>query len=143
MNGREFTRALGIAVGALAAVGLIPLTACAVASADGDDASPGVDADFISHTDNFGFFSDMVAADPDEHFDAMVFQIPSLGIADVLTSGTDPSDSLGFGATGEGVAGETVNTYLNTMNPALDSTFALPFTDPLGQLFAAFIPFGF
>lgn len=142
MNGRDVTLTLATAAGALAAAGIISLTASAVASADGDDPSP-VDTDFISHTDNFGFFTDTVAADPDDHFDAMVFQIPALGITDVLTSGADPSDSLGLGAAGEGVAGETVNTYLNTMDPALDSTFALPFTDPLAQLFTDFIPFGF
>ena len=52
----------------------------------------------------------------------MILNFPHLGITDVLTSGFDPSDSLaGLGvpgtypAVGEGVAGETVNTLMNSM----------------------------
>lgn len=119
-----------------------------VAHADGDDGSPGADTDFISHTTNFfGLFTDTAAADPDDSFDAMVLQIPSLGITDVSASGTDPSDSLAAlgapGDTGIGVAGMTVNTFVDSMNPALDSTFTIPFTDPLGELWTALVPFGF
>jgi hypothetical protein len=41
------------------------------------------------------------------------------------------------------VAGETVNTFIVPSDPALESTFALPFTDPLADVFTALIPFGF
>jgi hypothetical protein len=50
---------------------------------------------------------------------------------------------VGFGATGIGTAGETVNTFIDSMNPALDSTFVIPFTDPLAQIFTEFLQFGF
>ena len=33
-----------------------------------------------------------------------------------------------------GMAGVTVNTFIDTMNPALDSSFTIPFTDPLAGL---------
>lgn len=106
---------------------------------DGDDGSPGADTDFISHTDAFGPFSNIAAADPDDNeYVATVLQSP-LG-TDILTSGQDPSDSLGFGAAGEGMPGETVNT-LET--PFFDTSFALPFTDALAPIFTEFIPFGF
>jgi hypothetical protein len=62
-----------------------------------------------------------------------------------LTSGADPSDGVGFGASGIGEAGETVNTFIDPSNPALESLFSfeLPFTDPLAQIFTALLPFGF
>jgi hypothetical protein len=100
------------------------------------------DPDFISHTTNFGLFTNTSAADPDDHeFVATVFQSPFA--TDILTSGADPSGSLGFGQTGVGVPGKTVNTLQSPVFPFLDSTFALPFTDPLAPLFTALIPFGF
>ena len=70
----------------------------------------------------------------------MILNIPSLGITDVLTSGNDPSDALaGLGVTlpddtGIGMAGVTVNTFIDSMDPALNSTFTIPFTDPLAGL---------
>ena len=36
--------------------------------------------------------------------------------------------------TGIGMAGVTVNTFVDTMNPALDSSFTIPFADPLAGL---------
>ncbi|HUB58040.1 MAG TPA: hypothetical protein VMB04_23095, partial [Mycobacterium sp.] len=84
--------------------------------------------------------TDIGAADAGENFDGNILSIPSLGITDVLTSGTDPSDSLaGLGVTlpddvGVGMAGVTVNTFVDTMDPALDSSFTIPFTDPLSGL---------
>jgi hypothetical protein len=136
--------ALGTAGGVLAA-GLISLAIGPVAHADGDDLPGAVDADFMTGPfQDFGFFTNQSFADPsDGEFVATVFKIPSMGITDVLTSGADPSDGVGFGATGVGVAGETVNTFTDTMNPALDSTFTLPFTDPLAELFTLLLPFGF
>jgi hypothetical protein len=62
-----------------------------------------------------------------------------------LTSGADPSDGVGFGAAGIGEAGETVNTFIDPSNPALETLFSfeLPFTDPLAQIFTDFLQFGF
>lgn len=140
MSARPITLVLGTAAGALLAAGLIPL-ATAV-SARADDGSPGADTDFISATDKllalFGI-NDIGAADPDDNFEGMILQIPSLGITDVLTSGTDPSDSLAtLGVTlpddiGIGTAGVTVNTFIDP-SLGIDSSFTIPFTDPLAQL---------
>lgn len=122
--------------------GLIAAATIPVAHADGDD-----DTDFLSHTDNFGLFTDTSAADPDDNgFVANVIEGPMVNgqplFTDILTSGADPSDSLGFGATGVGVAGETVNTFIVPSDAALDSTFSLPFTDPLADLFTLLVQLG-
>lgn len=142
MSTRPMTLILGTAAGAFLAAGLIPLATTPVAHADGDDGAPGLDTDFISATDKllalFGV-TDIGAADPSDNFEGMIIQIPGLG-TDVLTSGTDPSDGLaGLGITlpddvGVGTAGVTVNTFVDATNPALDSSFIIPFTDPLAQL---------
>ena len=144
MSARRMTLVLGTAAGAFLAAGLIPLATSPVAHADGEDIQPrGCDPDFISATDPlFALFgvTDIGAADPGDNFEAMILNIPSLGITDVLTSGTDPSDNLAaLGVTlpddmGIGMAGVTVNTFIDTMNPALDSSFTIPFTDPLAGL---------
>ena len=58
----------------------------------------------------------------------------------MLTSGNDPSDLLAaVGVTlpddiGIGMAGVTVNTFIRPMTPGLDSSFTIPFTDPLAEL---------
>jgi hypothetical protein len=97
------------------------------------------DPDFISNTTNFGLFTNTSAADPDDHeFVATVFS--SAFFTDILTSGADPSGSLGFGQAGVGVPGETVNTLIT---PFFDFTFAIPVTDPFAGLFTALIPLGF
>ena len=75
----------------------------------------------------------------------MVINIPSLGISDVLTSGIDPSDHLALVDPGLGLAPDvtagtvdvTVNTFTDTMDPALDSSFTIPFTDPLWDIWVA------
>jgi hypothetical protein len=140
------TLVLSTAAGAFLAAGLVPLATSPVAHAVcAPDDVAGCDPDFINATDPlfklFGI-TDIGAADPDNHFDGMLLHIPSMGITDVLTSGNDPSNALaGLGitlpdATGIGEAGETVNTFIDPSNPALESlfTFELPFTDPLDQL---------
>jgi hypothetical protein len=107
-----------------------------------DDASPASDTDFIRSTMNFGLFSITAAADPDDNeFVAVVFSSPFF--TDVLTSGTDPSGRLGFGAAGIGVGGVTVNTFESPLFPFLDSRLVIPFPDPLAPVFTAFVPFGF
>jgi hypothetical protein len=125
------------------AAGLIPLATSPVAHATCPDDSLGCDPGFISATDPllklFGI-TDIGAADPDDNFEGMILNIPSLGITDVLTSGKDTSDLLaGLGITlpddtGIGEAGVTVNTFVDSMDPALNSTFIIPFEDPLAQL---------
>lgn len=136
------TLVLGTAAGAFLAAGLIPLATSPVAHACTDD-TVGCDPDFISATDPlfklFGI-TDIGAADPDDNFEGMILNIPSMGITDVLTSGKDTSDvlaTLGVSIpddTGIGTAGITVNTFVDTMNPALDSSFTIPFEDPIAQL---------
>ena len=141
MSARPITLVLGTAAGAFVAAGLIPLATSPVAHADPDDVSVGADTDFIHATDPllklFGV-TDVGAADPSDKFDAMVVTIPGTGITDVLTSGTDPSGALAtLGApadTAMGTAGVTVNTFTDTMMPSLDSSFTIPFMDPLDQL---------
>ena len=143
MSARRMTLVLGTAAGALLATGLIPLATAASARADGEDISPAADPGFISATDPLLALlgvTDIGAADPGENFEGMILNIPSLDITDVLTSGADPDDNLALlgvalpDDSGIGMAGVTVNTFVDTMNPALDSSFTIPFTDPLSGL---------
>ena len=145
MSARGFSLVLRAAAGAFLAAGLIPLITAASARADGDDSTPGVDTDFMSGpVQDFGLFTDQSFADPDDsEFVATVIQSQPLGFTDILTSGADPSDGVGFEATGIGVAGETINTFMDPSDPMLDSTIVLPFTDPLAQLFTDLLPLGF
>ena len=142
MSARAMTLVLGTA-GAFLAAGLIPLATSPAAHASCIDDAVGCDPDFISATDPllkmFGI-TEIGAADPDTNFEGMILNIPSLGITDVLTSGKDTSDllaTLGItlpDSTGIGEAGVTVNTFVDTMMPSLDSSFTIPFTDPLAAL---------
>ena len=151
------TLVFGTAAGAFLAAGLTSMATLPVAHADdGTDlaaafaaADPGA---FLPAADPSGFFSatdpllamlgvtDIGAADPSENFEGMILNIPSLGITDVLTSGMDPGDNLAsLGVTlpddvGIGMTGVTVNTFVDSMAPALDSSFTIPFTDPLAGL---------
>jgi hypothetical protein len=135
------TLVLGTAASAFLAAGLTSLATSPVAHACTDDAV-GCDPDFISATDPllklFGI-TDIGAADPDNNFDGMILNIPSLHIEDVLTSGNDPSDLLAtLGVpipddTGIGMAGVSVNTFIDTMT-STDTTTVIPFTDPLAGL---------
>jgi hypothetical protein len=141
MSPRPITLVLGTAAGAFLAAGLIPLATSPFAHACSPDDALGCDTDFISATDKlFALFgvNDVGFADPDDNFVAMTLSIPSLHITDVLTSGADPSDSLAaFGVPDDiagGTAGMTVNTFTDTMDPLLNSTFTIPFTDPLAGL---------
>jgi hypothetical protein len=151
MSHKMLTGLAGAAGGFLAA-GLIPLATSGVAHADDGDAmtigNSAADPGFITATDRLLALigvTDIGADDPSENFEGNILSIPSLGITDVLTSGNDPSDMLaGLGVTlpddtGVGVAGVTVNTFVDTMNPALDSSFTIPFTDPLSGLWEILI----
>jgi hypothetical protein len=133
------------------------LASSAANAGDGDGITianpPGPDPDFLSGPlQNFGLFEVQGFADPDEHFDAAVMTVPSLGITDLLTSGIDPSDHLAIADPGLGLPADvtagtvdvTVNTFQDTMDPALNSlfSFTIPFTDPLTNLWVALLPFG-
>jgi len=148
MSARRMTLVLGTAAGAFLAAGLIPLATAASARADGEDISPAVDPGFISATDPLLALigiTEIGADDPSETFEGNILNIPSLGITDLLTSGAEPDDNLGLlgvalpDDTGLGMAGVTVNTFVDTMNPALDSSFTIPFTDPLSGLWEILI----
>ena len=135
------TLVFGTAAGALLAAGLIPLATAASARADGEDVSPALDPGFISATDPLLAMlgvTDIGAADPGEDFEAMILQIPSLGITDVLTSGDEAANDLAqFGVPddiGLGMANVTVNTFTDTMDPLLNSSFTIPFEDPISGL---------
>jgi hypothetical protein len=147
MSARRMTLVLGTAAGAFLAAGLTSLATLPVAHADDGDgillANPAADPGFISATDPLLAMlgvTDIGAADPGDNFEGMILNLPSLGITDVLTSGADPSDMLaGLGVTlpddtGIGLAGVTVNTFTDSMDTALNSTFTIPFTDPLAGL---------
>lgn len=96
------------------------------------------DPDFISSTHNLGLFSITSAGDPDDNnYVAVVFSTPFF--TNILTSGTDPEDNLGFGAASIGVAGQTVNTF---MSPFLNLSIAIPVTDPFAELFITLIRLG-
>jgi hypothetical protein len=159
MSARRMTLVLGTAAGALLAA-LTPFATIPVVHADQGDAitlagladpadaislaglaDPAAAPGFISATDPllalFGV-TEIGAANPDQDFEAMILQIPSLGITDVLTSGNEATNDLAqFGvadAIGLGTAGITVNTFTDSMDPMLNSTFIIPFEDPLAQL---------
>jgi hypothetical protein len=141
MSARPITLVLGTAAGAFLAAGLIPLATSPVAHAIcGPDDAAGCDPDFIFAQDpllKLLGVTDIGAADPDNSFEGMILNVPSLGFTDVLTSGTDPSGALaGLGApsdTAIGMAGVTVNTFIDP-SLGIDSSFTIPFTDPLAQL---------
>jgi hypothetical protein len=145
MSARRMTLVLGTAAGALLTAGLTSLATLPVAHADDEDgillANPAADPGFISATDPlFALFgvTDIGAANPDQDFEAMILQIPSLGITDVLTSGTETTNDLAqFGVPddiGLGMANVTVNTFTDSMDPLLNSSFTIPFEDPLAGL---------
>jgi hypothetical protein len=142
MSVRRMTCVLGTAAGAFLAAGLIPLASSPAAHAVCVDDKVGCDPDFISATDSllklFGV-TDIGAADPGDNFEGTILNIPALGVTDVLTSGNDPSDLLAdLGVklpddTGIGEAGVTVNTLIDP-SLGIDSSFTIPFTDPLASL---------
>jgi hypothetical protein len=101
------------------------------------DTSPAVDPGFISNTHNFGLFSITTAADPNDNFVAFVLSTPIF--TNILTSGADPEDNLGFGAASIGIAGHTVNTF---MSPFFNFTVDIPIEDPFAELFTALVRLG-
>jgi PPE-repeat protein len=107
-----------------AALGLNPVT----------NPVPG-DPDFGSQVQSFGPVTQTAIADPDDNFfDALIFSSPQF--TDTLTSGFEPTLGLG-------VPGHTINTFQSPVAPFLNSSIALPVTDPIAPLFAALLPLGF
>lgn len=148
MRARRLSLVLGAAAGAFVAAGLIPCATAASAHADGEDISPALDPGFITATDPLLALigvTDIGADFPSEDFEGNILSIPSLGITDVLTSGADPDDNLALlgvalpDDTGIGMTGVTVNTFVDTMNPALDNSFTIPFADPFSGLWEILI----
>lgn len=103
-------------------------------------ATSAADPDFITSTHGFfGLFSVTSAADPDDnHYVAFVLRTPFF--TNVLTSGTDPEDNLGFGAASVGQAGHTVNTFIS---PFLNFSLAIPVEDPFAEFFTSLVRAGF
>jgi hypothetical protein len=117
-----------------------PTAANAPVQTSGAVSTSAVDPDFITSTHGFfGLFSVTSAADPDDnHYVAFVLRTPFF--TNVLTSGTDPEDNLGFGAASIGVAGHTVNTFIS---PFLIFSIGIPVEDPFAELFTELVRLGF
>ncbi|OBG35953.1 hypothetical protein A5673_18710 [Mycobacterium sp. E3198] len=115
----------GLATRLAAALGLSPVT----------NPVPG-DPDFMSQTGGFaGLLSNTSVADPDDNnFVGTTFTSPLFTAA--VTSGAEPT--LGLGA-----PGQTILTFQSPVAPFLNSSLALPVTDPLAPLFTALLPLGF
>ena len=93
------------------------------------------DPDLRSQVTNFGPFAATSLSDPDDHyFELTSVSDPSL-VSDTLTSGFDPT--LGLGA-----PRQTINMIQSPVFPFLNSSFALPVTDPIARLFWALLPLG-
>jgi hypothetical protein len=92
------------------------------------------DPDLGSQVTSFGSATSTSLSDPDDKFfDAVIFSSPQF--TDTLTSGVEPT--LGLGA-----PGQTINTFQSPVLPFLNSSFALPVTDPIARLFWALLPLG-
>jgi len=115
----------GLAGRLAAALGLGPVT----------NPVPG-DPDFMSQTSGFGgLVSNISVADPDDNnFVGTTFASPLFTAA--VTSGAEPM--LGLGA-----PGQTILAFRSPVAPFLNSSIALPVTDPLAPLFTALLPLGF
>ena len=108
-----------------AALGLSPVT----------NPVPG-DPDFMSQITNFGgLFSTTSLADPDDHHFVATNIVSPLFTA-AVTSGFEPTQGLG-------APGQTILTFQSPVAPFLNSSIALPVTDPLAPLFTALLPLGF
>jgi PPE-repeat protein len=93
------------------------------------------DADLMSQTTNFGLFSTTSLADPDDNnFVATTISSPLLTAT--ASSGAEPT--LGLGQ-----PGKTILAFQSPVLPFLNSSIALPVTDPLAPLFTALLPLGF
>jgi hypothetical protein len=150
MSARLMTLVLGTAAGAFLAAGLTSLATSPVANATCEVDVFLMDiCNFDDQITTLGKYTDVAAADPTDHWNAMVLQGP--GFTDVLTSGNDPTDGLATvpglsdisSSVLEGTAGVTVNTFIDSTDPALDSTFTIPFMDPLVGVWDFFLPLGF
>jgi hypothetical protein len=150
MSARGITLVIGTAAGAFLAAGLTSLANTPVANASCVTDILGMQiCGFDDTVTTLGQYTDVAAADPADDWNAMVLQGP--GFTDVLTSGSDPSDGLA-GVSGlsdipasvlEGTTGVTVNTFIDSADPALDSSFTIPFMDPIVGVWDFFLPLGF
>jgi PPE-repeat protein len=94
------------------------------------------DPDFMSQTSGFGglFWNTSIADPDDNHFVGTNISSPLFTAA--VTSGAETT--LGLGA-----PGQTILTFQSPVAPFLNSSVALPVTDPLAPLFTALLPLGF
>jgi hypothetical protein len=114
----------GLATRLAAALGFNPVT----------NPVPG-DPDFMSQTTNFGgLFSTTSLADPDDNFFVATRFVSPLFTA-AATSGFEPTVGLG-------APGQTILRFQSPVAPFLNSSIALPFTDPIAPLFTALLPLG-
>lgn len=130
---------LGTAAGGVVAAGLISLATSPIAHAcSAEDPTTLCDPNLLSSPVlDIGMYTNQSFADPaDNEFVETLFTGPHF--TDILTSGADP-------ALNAGMAGETINMFIDPSNPALESlfSFSLPFTDPLAGLFTELLPLGF
>jgi hypothetical protein len=144
---------LGTAAGAFLAAGLSSLATTPVANATCMTDVLGMQiCGFDDTVTTLGQFSDVAAADPADDWNAMVLQGP--GFADVLVSGNDPTAAASFIASDpglsdipasalDGTAGVTTNTFIDAADSALDSSFTIPFMDPIVSVWDFFLPLGF
>lgn len=115
----------GLASRLAAALGLSPVT----------NPVPG-DPDLMRQITNFGsLLSTTALADPDDN-NFVATTISSPLFTAMVTSGAEPT--LGLGA-----PGQTILTFQSPVAPFLNSSLALPVTDPLAPLFTALLPLGF
>jgi PPE-repeat protein len=93
------------------------------------------DPDFMSQTSGFGSLLTATAiADPDDNnFVAANFASPLLTAK--ATSGFEPTTRMG-------APGQTILTFQSPVLPFLNSSIALPVTDPIAPLFTALLPLG-
>ena len=93
------------------------------------------DPGLMSQTTNLGFLSTTSLANPDaDNFVATTISTPLF--TGTVTSGAEPT--LGLGSPGQTIIG-----LQSPVLPFLNSSIALPITDPLAPLFTALLPLGF
>jgi PPE-repeat protein len=115
----------GLASRLAAALGLAPVTNPVAG-----------DPDFMSQTTNFGgLFSSTSIADPDDSNFVGTNLVSPLFTA-ALTSGAEPTLGLG-------TPGQTILRFQSPVAPFLNSSIALPVTDPIAPVFTALLPLGF
>ena len=87
----------------------------------------------MRQTTTFGSLSKIYTVDPDDHYVAVRYSTPPFTFG--ATSGFEETQ-------GVGVPGQTILTFQSPVAPFLNSSIALPVTDPIAPLFTALLPLG-